>query len=121
MSIVRVVGGPGTGKSTRLIDAAVAHIAGGGDPESVLLLTSARLAATTRGAITARLLNAGSGGLAVVREPLVRSVHSYAFGVLRNAAARAEFFQEVVCETFWKAFAEHLKQDARQIIDKDYT
>ncbi len=88
MSIVRVVGGPGTGKSTRLIDAAVAHIAGGGDPESVLLLTSARLAATTRGAITARLLNAGSGGLAVVREPLVRSVHSYAFGVLRNAAAR---------------------------------
>ena len=89
MSIVRVVGGPGTGKSTRLIDAAVAHIAGGGDPESVLLLTSARLAASTRGAITARLLNAGSGGLAVVREPLVRSVHSYAFGVLRNAAARA--------------------------------
>jgi len=89
MSIVRVVGGPGTGKSTRLIDAAVAHIAGGGDPESVLLLTSARLAVSTRGAITARLLNAGSGGLAVVREPLVRSVHSYAFGVLRNAAARA--------------------------------
>lgn len=38
-----------------------------------------------------------------------------------NAAVRAEFFQEVVCETFWKAFAEHLKQYARQIIDKDYT
>ena len=38
-----------------------------------------------------------------------------------NAAARAEFFQEVVCETFWKEFAEHLKQYARQIIDKDYT
>ena len=89
MGIVRVVGGPGTGKTARLIDDAVAHIAGGGDPESVLLLTSARLATTTRGAITARLLNAGSGGLCVVREPLVRSVHSYAFGVLRNAAARA--------------------------------
>ena len=89
MGIVRVVGGPGTGKTARLIDAAVAHIAGGGDPDSVLLLTSARLATTTRGAITARLLNAGSGGRAVVREPLVRSVHSYAFGVLRNAAARA--------------------------------
>ena len=89
MGIVRVVGGPGTGKTARLIDAAVAHIAGGGDPESVLLLTSARLATTTRGVITARLLNAGSGGLSVVREPLVRSVHSYAFGVLRNAAARA--------------------------------
>ena len=38
-----------------------------------------------------------------------------------NAAVRAEFFQEVVCETFWKAFAKHLKQYARQIIDKDYT
>ena len=38
-----------------------------------------------------------------------------------NAAVRAEFFQEVVCETFWKAFAEHVKQYARQIIDKDYT
>ncbi|MFZ4374312.1 MAG: ATP-dependent helicase, partial [Mycobacterium sp.] len=88
MGIIRVVGGPGTGKTALLIDAAVEHIAGGGDPESVLLLTSARLAATVRGAITARLLNAGSGGLAVVREPLVRSVHSYAFGVLRNAAAR---------------------------------
>ena len=72
MGIVRVVGGPGTGKTARLIDAAVAHIDGGGDPESVLLLTSARLATTTRGAITARLLNAGSGGLSVVREPLVR-------------------------------------------------
>ena len=89
MGIVRVVGGPGTGKTARLIDTAVAHIADGGDPDSVLLLTSARLATTTRGAITARLLNAGSGGLSVVREPLVRSVHSYAFGVLRNAAARA--------------------------------
>ena len=89
MGIVRIVGGPGTGKTARLIDAAVEHIAGGGDPESVLLLTSARLAATTRGAITARLLSAGSGGRAVVREPLVRSVHSYAFGVLRNAAERA--------------------------------
>ena len=38
-----------------------------------------------------------------------------------NAAERAAFFQEVVCETFWKAFAEYLKQDMRQIIDKDYT
>jgi hypothetical protein len=38
-----------------------------------------------------------------------------------NAAARAEFFQEAVCETFWQECAEHLKQDARQSIDKDYT
>lgn len=89
--IVRVIGGPGTGKSTLLIDAAVAHIEAGLAPESVLMLTgSGRLAATARGALTARLLGAWSGdGLTVVREPLVRSVHSYAFSVLRMAAARA--------------------------------
>lgn len=86
MSIVRVVGGPGTGKTTRLIDAAVDHIAAGADPESVLLLTAGRLTSATRGALTARLLNAAPGELTVVREPLVRSVHSYAFGVLRKAA-----------------------------------
>ena len=72
VSIVRIVGGPGTGKTTRLIDAAVAHIAGGADPESVLLLTSDRLTAATRGALTARLLNAGAAEVPVVREPLVR-------------------------------------------------
>jgi superfamily I DNA/RNA helicase/RecB family exonuclease len=89
---VRVLGGPGTGKSTLLIDTAVSHIAAGRDPQSVLLLTgSGRLAAAARGALTARLLGAraGVGGLTVVREPLVRSVHSYAFSVLRTAAARA--------------------------------
>ena len=90
MTTLRVLGGPGTGKTAWLIDAAVAHIAAGADPGSVLLLTgSGRMAAAARGALTAKLLNARSTGLSVVREPLVRSVHSYAFGVLRNAAARA--------------------------------
>ncbi|HNM95028.1 MAG TPA: UvrD-helicase domain-containing protein, partial [Mycobacterium sp.] len=86
---VRIIGGPGTGKSGLLVDAAAAHIAAGVDPESVLLLTgSGRLAGTTRSALTAALLAAGRGRR-VVREPLVRSVHSYAFAVLRQAAARA--------------------------------
>ena len=89
MGIVRIVGGPGTGKTTRLIDAAVARIADGADPASVLLLTSERLAKETRGALTARLLQASSAELPVVREPVVRSVHSYAFSVLRKAAERA--------------------------------
>ena len=97
MTIVRVLGGPGTGKSTMLIEAASAHIAAGCDPESVLLLTgSGRLAAAARGELTARLLGARprdngarDSELTVVREPLVRSVHSYAFSVLRMAAARA--------------------------------
>lgn len=85
--VVRVVGGAGTGKSTLLIRTAAAHIAAGTDPESVLLLTgSARLGTQARAAITSALLQAG--GRAVVREPLVRTVHSYAFAVLRLAAQR---------------------------------
>ena len=84
---MRVLGGPGTGKTSALIETAAAHIAGGADPESVLLLTgSARLGAQARAAITSALLQAGSR--AVVREPLVRTVHSYAFAVLRLAAQR---------------------------------
>jgi superfamily I DNA/RNA helicase/RecB family exonuclease len=85
--VVRVIGGAGTGKSTLLIQTAAAHIAAGTDPESVLLLTgSARLGTQARAAITSVLLEAGTR--AVVREPLVRTVHSYAFAVLRLAAQR---------------------------------
>jgi superfamily I DNA/RNA helicase/RecB family exonuclease len=84
---VRVIGGVGTGKSTLLVQTAAAHIAAGTDPESVLLLTgSARLGTAARAAITSALLEAGTR--AVVREPLVRTVHSYAFAVLRLAAQR---------------------------------
>src|SRR6478609_502212 len=85
--VVRVLGGAGTGKSSLLIRTATAHIANGSDPESVLLLTgSARLGSQARAAITSALLSAGTR--AVVREPLVRTVHSYAFAVLRLAAQR---------------------------------
>ncbi len=84
---VRVLGGPGTGKSTLLVDTAVAHISAGRDPESVLLLTgSSRLGAAAKAAITGTLLS--SGDRTVVREPLVRTLHSYAFAVLRLAAQR---------------------------------
>jgi superfamily I DNA/RNA helicase/RecB family exonuclease len=91
---VRVLGGPGTGKSSLLIDAAAAHIAAGVDPESVLLLTgSGRLGTRARSALTTTLLDARTktktGLPAVIREPLVRTVHGYAFAVLRLAARRA--------------------------------
>jgi superfamily I DNA/RNA helicase len=85
--VFRVLGGAGTGKSSLLIQAATAHIGAGSDPESVLLLTgSARVGSQARAAITSALLSAGSRG--TVREPLVRTVHSYAFAVLRLAAQR---------------------------------
>ena len=89
---VRVLGGPGTGKSSLLVDAAVAQIGAGVDPESVLLLTgSGRLGMRARSALTTALLRSRSTGpcRAAVREPLVRTVHSYAYAVLRRAAERA--------------------------------
>src|ERR1700749_1152348 len=54
---VRVLGGPGTGKSSLLIDVAASRIHAGADPESVLLLTgSGRISAQSRSALTAKLL-----------------------------------------------------------------
>jgi superfamily I DNA/RNA helicase/RecB family exonuclease len=90
--VVRVLGGPGTGKSCLLVEAAAARIAAGADPESVLLLTgSGRIGARARSALTTRLLRSAQAGPgpAVIGEPLVRSVHSYAFAVLRLAAQRS--------------------------------
>jgi superfamily I DNA/RNA helicase/RecB family exonuclease len=90
--VVRILGGPGTGRSSLLIDAAVAHITAGVDPESVLLLTgSGRMGMRARSTLTTALLRSrGTGPCRVaVREPLVRTVHSYAYAVLRRAAERA--------------------------------
>ena len=87
--IVRLLGGPGTGKSTLLVQLAAARIAAGADVESVLLLTgSGRPPTATRARLTTALL-AARPGLAVVREPLVRSPHGYAFALLARAAQRA--------------------------------
>ncbi|OBF60836.1 ATP-dependent DNA helicase [Mycobacterium sp. 852002-50816_SCH5313054-b] len=89
---MRVLGGPGTGKSSLLVDAAVARIGAGLEPESVLLLTgSGRIGVRARSALTTALLRSRSTGpcRAAVREPLVRTVHSYAYAVLRRAAERA--------------------------------
>jgi superfamily I DNA/RNA helicase/RecB family exonuclease len=90
--LVRVLGGPGTGKSSLLVDAAAAHIGAGVDPESVLLLTgSGRIGMRARSRLTTELLRSRTGGPrpAAVREPLVRTVHGYAYAVLRRAAERA--------------------------------
>ncbi|WP_031937445.1 ATP-dependent helicase [Prescottella defluvii] len=89
----QILGGPGTGKTSLIVDAAVARIVAGADPESVLVLTQSRRAATAvREQITAGLLVAEAetgteAGPRATREPLVRTVHSYAFAVLRLQAA----------------------------------
>ncbi|BBY22283.1 ATP-dependent helicase [Mycobacterium stomatepiae] len=87
---IRILGGPGTGKTSLLVDAAVAQVDAGVDPESVLLLTgSGRIGMRQRSALTMALLRATGPGTSAVREPVVRSVHSYAYAVLRRAAERA--------------------------------
>ena len=90
--LVRVLGGPGTGKSSLLIDAAIARIGAGAEPESVLLLSgSGRIGMRARTALTSALLRSvpADSGRSAVREPVVRTVHSYAYAVLRRAAERA--------------------------------
>ncbi|HVR00117.1 MAG TPA: ATP-dependent helicase, partial [Mycobacterium sp.] len=89
---LRIVGGPGTGKSSLLVDAAAAQIAAGANPQSVLLFTgTGKMQMQARSALTTKLLQTGASApcRAVIRQPLVRTVHSYAFAVLRLAAQRA--------------------------------
>ncbi|MGW5360339.1 ATP-dependent helicase [Actinopolymorpha pittospori] len=76
-----VLAGPGTGKTTTLVESAVDRIERDGlAPEQVLLLTfGRRAAAELRDRIAARLDR-------TIREPLARTFHSYAFGLLRGDA-----------------------------------
>lgn len=80
-----VLGGPGTGKTTTLVEAVAARVTEGTDPERILVLTFGRRMATDlRHRIEAR---AAADRGRVVHEPLVRTFHAYAFGLLRRAAA----------------------------------
>ncbi len=75
-----VLAGPGTGKTTTIVEAVAARIDRGVDPEQILVLTfSRKAAAELRTRITARVGR-------TIREPLARTFHSYAYGVLRRAA-----------------------------------
>jgi superfamily I DNA/RNA helicase/RecB family exonuclease len=89
---LRILGGPGSGKTTLLAEIAADRVLRGGvDPENVLVLTSNRRAAEAVRAHITRLLTAAAPeepALRTSREPLVRTVHSYAFAVLRARAAR---------------------------------
>lgn len=86
---VQVLGGPGTGKTSYVADVAVAAMVAGVDPESILVLTQSRAASTAmrEGITTALLAEGGEEVPRATREPLVRTVHSYAFAVLRLQAA----------------------------------
>ncbi|MBD0291943.1 MAG: ATP-dependent helicase [Jiangellaceae bacterium] len=76
-----VLAGPGTGKTTTLVESVVDRVERDGiDPEDALVLTfSRRAAAELRERIARRLRR-------TVREPSARTFHSYAFGLLRREA-----------------------------------
>jgi superfamily I DNA/RNA helicase/RecB family exonuclease len=78
-----VLAGPGSGKTATLVEAVVERVDGRGiDPGDVLVLTFGRRAAgEIRDRIAARLGR-------TVREPVARTFHSYAFGLLRIAAVQ---------------------------------
>ncbi|MFE6734244.1 ATP-dependent helicase [Microbacterium sp. NPDC057650] len=78
-----IVGAPGTGKTTALIDRVVHLLGSGLEPEQVLVLTPSRQAATAlRDRIGVRIDKATPG-------PLARSVGSFAFQLVRGAMVRA--------------------------------
>ncbi|MGH3725141.1 MAG: ATP-dependent helicase [Mycobacterium sp.] len=82
-----VVGGSGTGKTALLVDIVARRIAAGASPESVLVLTgSTRSSAELRGRISAAVFERRA--TVAIREPMVRTVHSYAFAALAAHAAR---------------------------------
>jgi superfamily I DNA/RNA helicase/RecB family exonuclease len=80
-----VLGGPGTGKTATLVESVAARIGEGIPPDQVLVLTFGRRAATSlRRRIESRIASADRR---ILREPLVRTFHGYAFSLLRSAAA----------------------------------
>lgn len=76
---VVLLGAPGTGKTTSLVEAIVARVERDGvPPDGVLVLAATRTAAAAlRDRVCARLAR-------TVREPLARTPHSFAFGLLRR-------------------------------------
>jgi len=80
--LVRVLGAPGTGKTTTAVELVVDRVVRGGlAPDECLLLTSTRVAAgRLREQVTARLARTST-------EALARTHQAFGFGLLRQAAA----------------------------------
>ncbi|MSV87244.1 MAG: AAA family ATPase, partial [Actinobacteria bacterium] len=72
-----VLAGPGTGKTTLLVESALSRIADGQNPNSILLLTYGReRASELRDAVALRTT-------AIMHEPLARTFHSLAYSILK--------------------------------------
>ncbi|HEY7815096.1 MAG TPA: ATP-dependent helicase, partial [Nakamurella sp.] len=77
---LKVLAGPGTGKTATIAAAVAARIADGADPASILVLTFARRAAAELASRTAGLVEV------TTVEPTVRTLHSYCYSLVRLAA-----------------------------------
>ncbi|WP_369201863.1 ATP-dependent helicase [Streptomyces sp. PU-14G] len=87
-----VLAGPGTGKTTTLVEAVARRVCEGADPERVLVLTFSRKAAVElRDRMTARLAEAADGAASTA--PQATTFHSYCYALLR-AHQDADLFAE---------------------------
>lgn len=76
-----VLGGPGSGKTTLIVESALSRIAQGQDPNSILMLTYGReRASELRDAVALRTT-------AIMHEPIARTFHSLAFSILKMKAS----------------------------------
>ncbi|WP_328309879.1 ATP-dependent helicase [Streptomyces sp. NBC_00442] len=82
-----VLAGPGTGKTTTLVEAVAAKVAAGADPERILVLTFSRKAAVELRDRMALRLGAGT------KSPQATTFHSYCYALVR-AHQDAELFRE---------------------------
>ncbi|WEO95475.1 ATP-dependent DNA helicase [Streptomyces sp. FXJ1.172] len=71
-----VLAGPGTGKTTTLVESVAARIAGGGDPERILVLTFSRKAAVA-------LRDRMALRMGAARAPRATTFHSYCYALVR--------------------------------------
>ena len=79
-----VLAGPGTGKTTTIVESVVARLDEGSDPESILVLTFGRRAATE---LRDRIASRRGGGLL----PQVATFHSFAYGLVRSTSGEQEY------------------------------
>lgn len=87
--VVRVLGGPGTGKSALLVDLAVDYIKAGIPADSILVVSQSKeAAAALRRDIDQRFVSdlGQEGSVGAGQGGMVRAVHSLAFAVVRDAA-----------------------------------
>ncbi|MDX3118051.1 ATP-dependent helicase [Streptomyces scabiei] len=81
-----VLAGPGTGKTTTLVESVAARIAGGGDPARILVLTFSRKAAV-------ELRDRMAHRMGAAHAPQATTFHSYCYALVR-AHQDAELFVE---------------------------